>query len=50
MLQTSAFYSGSVSYGGTGKLKKWLTDDNYVKNIVLKELQTSITRERDLKQ
>lgn len=37
MLQTS-YYSGSASYGGTGKLKQWLTDDNYVKNIVLKEL------------
>ncbi len=37
------YMSGPSKYAGATKrnLKQWLTDDNYVKNIVLKEMNTT---------
>lgn len=41
--------SNRAKYAANAKrnLKQWLTDDNYVKNIVLKELSTSLGRSKE---
>lgn len=43
------YMSNRAKYAANAKrnLKQWLTDDNYVKNIVLKELSTSLGRSKE---